>query len=412
MGKASHGGLAGWAALGMLAVLLLVSTGEAVSATPPDPLNHWSFRYAGQFNRVRFVNGLFIAVGPNGQIATSPDGTAWTPRSSGTTANLSGVTSGLTLQGLSGVFVVVGSGGTLLSSTDAVTWAKRGHITQDLNDVAGNENTLVATATATASGQPNVFWANGVFTWTGATLPSNPTYTSAIGVAGQYFITAAGSSFAYDLWRSTDGTTWQNVGFSDAVVKGIAYGNGRVIVVGWEGWPRVSTDQGASWTAVVSPDISSTNHMLPIMVGSDIAFGNGLFLVSRSFLQNGILTTADGLNWTNRALFTGATIDSVAYGNGTFVVTCSDGGSTGNQPGIYQSDSLAVPWLTLTPQTNPAAVVLNASGEIGRGYRLQCSADLQTWTNRAAYTGTATGFQLVDPVPPGSTQLFYRVVSP
>jgi hypothetical protein len=192
-----------------------------------------------------------------------------------------------------------------------------------------------------------------------------------------------------------------------------ASGNGCSIVLGWEGWPRVSTDQGVSWTASPSSVISSNAYQPPYyylpMVGSDIAFGNGTFLVPRSFLQNGLLTTTDGVTWASRSLFVGCSVESVAYGNGTFVV-CVSGGAY--PAGIYQSASAATPVLTLARQASPAAVALSASGEIGRAYRLQTSSDLKTWSDRLAYTNTASGLQLVEPIVSGSTQLFYRAVSP
>jgi hypothetical protein len=59
--------------------------------------------------------------------------------------------------------------------------------------------------------------------------------------------------------------------------------------------------------------------------GRDIAFGNGIFVVARSFLQNGFLTTTDGITWAKRDLFSGASVDSVAFGKGTFIAACSGG---------------------------------------------------------------------------------------
>ena len=65
----------------------------------------------------------------------------------------------------------------------------------------------------------------------------------------------------------------------------------------------------------------------------------------------------------------------------------------------------------LACQTNQA-VALSVSGEIGRSYRLQTSSDLTTWNDRLAYSNSTPLMQFVDPVAPGSTRLFYRVVSP
>ena len=64
-------------------------------------------------------NPLFIAVGDNGTIITSSDGTTWTARTSGTTEYLRGGAYG------NSTLVVVGASGTILTSSDGTTWTSR-----------------------------------------------------------------------------------------------------------------------------------------------------------------------------------------------------------------------------------------------------------------------------------------------
>jgi hypothetical protein len=59
---------------------------------------------------VTYGNGLFVAVGEDGAILTSPDGVNWTRRTSGTRNGLESVTYG------NGLFVAVGEWGTILTS--------------------------------------------------------------------------------------------------------------------------------------------------------------------------------------------------------------------------------------------------------------------------------------------------------
>lgn len=66
--------------------------------------------------RVRWIDGLFVAVGENGGIFTSPDGLAWTPRVSGTSRWLTDVTR------VEDHWFVTGYQGTLLNSQDLVSW--------------------------------------------------------------------------------------------------------------------------------------------------------------------------------------------------------------------------------------------------------------------------------------------------
>jgi hypothetical protein len=61
-------------------------------------------------NGVTFGNNLFVAVGFNDTIRTSPDGTTWTSQTSGTTGWLVDVTFG------NNRFVAVGTGSTVVTS--------------------------------------------------------------------------------------------------------------------------------------------------------------------------------------------------------------------------------------------------------------------------------------------------------
>ena len=61
-------------------------------------------------------NPLFVAVGDNGTIITSSDGTTWTLRTSGTTEKLRGGAYGKS------TLVVVGFSRTIFTSSDGITW--------------------------------------------------------------------------------------------------------------------------------------------------------------------------------------------------------------------------------------------------------------------------------------------------
>src|SRR5690606_33448874 len=74
---------------------------------------------------------MWVAVGNNGTILTSPDGTTWTSRNSGTTLNLRDVAYDGNL------WVAVGWDGTILTSPNGVTWTNRSiETTLDLVGVA------------------------------------------------------------------------------------------------------------------------------------------------------------------------------------------------------------------------------------------------------------------------------------
>ena len=370
---------------------------------PQDALDRWYFRNPGLVNRVRFAGNLFFGLGPNGLLLTSPDGAVWTAQNSGSTNALLGVAYGTLLP--SNLYVVVGGNGTILTSSNGINWRSIVTTSQNLNDVAWNGNNFVAVATASSAGQPNVFYSANGTSWSGSSFPSNPDTgfpfaCKAIGVSGGYFITAGGSMFADYIWRSANGSSWQNVGFSDAVVNAIAQGHGTTIVVGLEGWPRVSIDQGASWF----PSVTSTNSYPDVV--NDVAFGNNTFLVARGY---GFFTTQNGTNWNSRNPFSDANTYSIAYGNGTFVAAYAGGTYPS---GIYQSAPVNVPIITFGLQTVSHTVTLGISGAAGQTYRVQSSSNLQAWADCYIYTNSGSVIQFTDTFSPFLPEIFYRVKSP
>ena len=77
---------------------------------------------------------MYISVGTSGTILTSSDGSSWTERTSGVTANLNGVTYGNEL------YIVVGSSGTIITSSDGTSWTERtSGTTNQLNAVTFSE---------------------------------------------------------------------------------------------------------------------------------------------------------------------------------------------------------------------------------------------------------------------------------
>ena len=60
-----------------------------------------------------------MTYGTKGKIHTSPDGTTWTKRTSGSPKDLMGVAYG------NNTFVVTGNDGVMITSTDGITWTSR-----------------------------------------------------------------------------------------------------------------------------------------------------------------------------------------------------------------------------------------------------------------------------------------------
>jgi len=235
-----------------------------------DPRAPWTQRTSSfginHIQGVAYGNGLFVAVGSSGKLATSPDGINWTQRTSSfeTTAIL-GVTYG------NGLFVAVGGGGKLATSPDGINWTQR---------TSGFETIAIQ----------GVTYGNGLFV--------------AVGGGGK-------------LATSPDGINWtqRTSGFETNHIYGVAYSNGLFVAVGSSGKLATSPD-GISWTQRTSS--FETNHI------RGVAYGNGLFVAVGD--SGKLATSSDGISWTQRtSSFETTAILGVTYGNGLFVAVGNSG---------------------------------------------------------------------------------------
>ena len=140
-------------ALACLASLLSAAAQETwTQQTSPTAQDLWSVCYGGST-----ANG-FVAVGTAGTVLTSPDGAAWTARTSGTTNWLVGITSG------NGLYVAVGDQGVIVTSPDGTNWTVRvSGGGNRLNGVAwsGRQFLAVGEGGAIASSSDGVSWTMG-----------------------------------------------------------------------------------------------------------------------------------------------------------------------------------------------------------------------------------------------------------
>jgi hypothetical protein len=114
------------------------------------------------------------------------------------------------------------------------------------------------------------------------------------------------------ILSSSDGITWfpRSVSGTDLWLKSVAYGNGSFVAVGDFGAVLTSTD-GITWITRVEPTVDPPGSSLSFVV-----YGNGLFVAVG---WNLILTSPDGISWTDRSPGTKGWFSGVAYGNGLFV---------------------------------------------------------------------------------------------
>jgi len=208
--------------------------------------------------------------------------------------------------------------------------------------VAGGVGGMIATST------------DGV-TWTTIANASNPLYGKnlyAIAYGNGKFVAASsyhGNTFGYSM----DGISWTKV-VDDSIfytgpdynkdpvdIAGIAYGNGKFVAGSWYGKMAYSTNDGATWTAVVNASnpfyVNETKYSGNLIQA--IAYGNGKFVAVG---DNGKMAySSDGINWTATDSKFGTTpINGIAYGNNTFIAV----GVSGKM--AYSSDG--VNWTAVT----------------------------------------------------------------
>jgi predicted RecA/RadA family phage recombinase len=185
--------------------------------TSPDGIA-WTIRTSAADNdwsAVTYGNGLFVAVASTGtgnRVMTSPDGTTWTIRTSAADNSWSAVTYG------NGLFVAVASSGTgdrVMTSPDGIAWTIR---------TSAADNRWSSVTYGTALNQTDLEQPMGVFvavawmgsdrvmtspdgiTWTTRTQAADSMWTSVTYGLGLFVAVSRDSSA--EVMTSPDGTTW------------------------------------------------------------------------------------------------------------------------------------------------------------------------------------------------------------
>ncbi len=195
----------------------------------------WSFCSMSTLYGITYGDGLFVAVGANGTIGTSTNGTNWVAQNSGTTTVLLGVTYE------NGLFVAVGGAATIiLTSTNGTNWTSvnPGTRVYGLRGIASGNNKFVAVggyAPAAAGGSITIS-PNGT-TWNAQNSGINTANFYGIAWGNGSFVTVGGGGgIGNIILSSTDATTWINrfAGTSPSL-NGAVYGNGSFVAVGHVG---------------------------------------------------------------------------------------------------------------------------------------------------------------------------------
>jgi trimeric autotransporter adhesin len=280
---------------------------------------------------IAWTGSEFVAVGASGEVFTSPDGRAWTDRSSGTASNLRGVAPS------AGELIAVGTGGTIVTSTNggtswaaqisgtganfaAVTWSGSQYVAVGASGLNGAIYTSPDGSSWTSRySEPGIMllrgivWPGSLFaavgqgqdgggailtssdgvTWTQNTTATAQYPLEAIAASGSQFVAVGdgdGESGSTEVLTSPDGVTWtaQTVGGFGA----------NLYAITWSPQKKLFVAVGEAGSIVTSPDgviwSMQTSHTAFDL--KSVAWSGSLFAAIGA--GNSLVTSPDGVNWT------------------------------------------------------------------------------------------------------------------
>ena len=253
-----------------------------------------------------FGDGKWVAVGNGGTILTSPDLKTWAPSVSPTTNKLNGVFYG------DGIFVAVGDSATIITSPDGLNWTLQSApagVTGFLHGIGLQSGGFFS------NGTPNdTFLISGASSGNG----TGPIDTGIILVMQSTPI----SGTNYSVTEGDNGDDLIAGGNVKNVTKignleGVLYVPGLVssfttVAIGWDGTIISTQDSIGSgsdnWKGGVQPSSATVQSSFPNVVFRGLAYGNGYWVTAGT--GGNIMSSADGINWTQR--FSGDSPTSVS----------------------------------------------------------------------------------------------------
>jgi hypothetical protein len=276
-----------------------------------------------------------------------------------------------------GTFVIVGGNNSngAYSTNGGLTWTSSTLPISGAQSVVYGADKFVAVGDLTTTG---AYSTDGI-TWSSSTtLPSSVTWNSvAYGASGYVAVgtdSLGGSTTTYAT--SGDGITWTSRTIASGAYSAITYGNGNYVLWTNTGRALVSSD-GITWT--------STSGLTNSVVS--VTYGNGYYV---AVSNNGTITwSTNGASWSTTTAYNTSTWYRVVFGNGRFIITGSNGGSsnealwsdTGTNQWYYSTMPTSATWIA------PAyGTVASQPRWICAGYTLTptstmaISSDGQTWS--------------------------------
>ena len=287
-----------------------------------------------ELSAIIFKNGLFIATGDNGIIASTSDGIEWTVLSSGLNISEAIFGKGLFVSFFSDVvydnviqtspdgitwteryresgenpifrlpaFInntfIVPKGNNIFVSPDGITWTEKiTGATKSLIEVSYGEGKYIAVGE-----EGTILSSLDLTTWTEETSGVNYDITSVIYANGLFIATCPSSC----VLTSPDGITWTANNNVTGLWK-VIYGNNMFVGIGVHLNYILTSYDGMTWTQRANGLVDNLESII---------YNNGLFVA----VGKDVYVSPDGLNWTKKASGFGEGLFSIAYGNNKYVI--------------------------------------------------------------------------------------------
>ena len=331
-----------------------VAGGKTLTST--DGIN-WSGTSTNLYstNSICFDSSGFVTT--SGIIYHSIDGTNWTKADKPSSQAISYISD---IQFLDGQYVAVGNG--FMVSSDGVAWNRKND-NEVLNRISygngiyvgiGNSKTY---STIVKTSTDGVTWQPQTVKVTDSLWQADITYGS-----GKFVLVGNKGLILY----STDGANWtKSISGITSSLRSVLFSNGRFITAGDNGIILYSSD-GVTWTPTSSGLSSTGNYSL-----QDLAYGNGQIVGVGSYYERGnswnvtyhgvIISSSDGVTWTQQTLPPTGFLKGVSYGNDRFVVT--------GDAGAILSSADGTTWITESPFVTDELGMIASNGSgflIGR----------------------------------------------
>jgi len=335
---------------------LFVALGGRTLLTSTDGLS-WKRSPSGTSlafpSQVAYGAGKFVAVGNidvvQGGLITSSDGILWHQPPLSLHNELESV---VFAQGL---FVVGGSNGALMTSPDGETWTMRD---------------------------------TEVSSWRAITY-GNDTFL------------ALGNAGAVSEATSPDGLTWQSGNTTSQIAPAsVAAGKGLFVALDQNpGFSRLLTStNGVDWQqryATGGPN--SAGYGL-----NSVGYANGTFVA----VGDKIVTSSDGILWTNRPAVFNDTLVALAFGSGNYVALGQNGAIV-----ISPIDESLRPFLSAPTLSSNGTFQFTISGNVEQPSGVQASSNLIDWVTIMTVPAASQPLSVLDMSSTNLSYRFYRAIT-